>query len=300
MGDELIEKLELFGLTQNQASVYAAIVKSGYSGISEISEATGIHPQDICKITAKLEEKGLVTRTFSKPLIVEALPLQIALKSLLSSEKQKSKEKIEQLESSLKDIQKSLNRRRIITEPEREVARLMLLPFQSLTSPTAYPVTENKIITAFENIKTRYDLVISSKDIIEGSENLSSYLSKMPQRANTIEIRILVILPYEKTKKRILQEESKITEVAEQFKRSLPKTTVFDLRSLRRANTETFAIIDSREVWFGLHVGEKQYILVGGKELVEMANREFELFWNSPKAKSYPTTNSFLPNVEQP
>jgi len=26
MGDELIEKLELFGLTQNQASVYAAII----------------------------------------------------------------------------------------------------------------------------------------------------------------------------------------------------------------------------------------------------------------------------------
>jgi hypothetical protein len=175
----------------------------------------------------------------------------------------------------------------------------MLLPFQSLTSPAAYPVTENKIVTAFENIKTRYDLVISSKDIIEGSENLSLYLGRMPQRANTIEVRILVILPYEKTKKRILQEESKITEVAEQFKRSLPKTTVFDLRSLRGASTETFAIIDSKEVWFGLHVGEKPYILVGGEELVEMANHEFELFWNSPKAKSYPKTNSFLPNEQQ-
>jgi len=300
MGDELIEKLELFGLTQNQAVVYAAIVKSGYSNISEISEATGIHPQDICKIAIKLEEKGLVTRTFGKPLVIEALPINIALKNLIVSEKEKTKEKIRQLEDSFMEIQKSLNRRHIITEPEREAARLMLLPFQSLTSPAAYPATENKIITAFENIKTRYDLVVSSKDIIEGSENLSSYLSRMSQRSKYIEVRILVILPYEKTKKRILQEELKITEVAEQFKRSLPKTTVFDLRSLRGANTETFAIIDSKEVWFGLHVGEKPYILVGGEELAEMANREFELFWNSPRAKSNPATNSFLPNVEQP
>jgi sugar-specific transcriptional regulator TrmB len=299
MGDELIEKLELFGLTQNQASVYAAVVKSGCSSISQIAEATGIHPQDICKITIKLEEKGLVTRTFSKPLVIEALPVKIALENFLESEKQKQREKMKQLESFVMEIQKSLNRRHIITESKREVAPLMLLPFRSLTSLATYPVTENKIVTAFENIKTKYELVASSKDIIEGSENLSLFLARMPQRSKYIEVRILVILPYEKTKKRILQEECKITEVAEQFRRSLPKTTVFDLRSLREANTETFAIIDSKEVWFGLHVGEKQYILVGGEELVEMANREFELFWNSPKARSYLKTNSFLPYEQQ-
>jgi len=243
---ELIEKLELFGLTQNQASVYAAVIKSGCSSISEISEATGIHPQDICKIAAKLEKKGLVTKTFSKPLMVEALPLQVALKNLLSSEKQKTKEKIEQLESSFQDIQRSVRQRHVTSKPKMETARLMLLPYQEPF--TGNPATVNKIAMAFENMRTQYDLVEPTEALFRYMDILpiSTYFGRLRQRRECMKIRILIIQPVEKAVDQIFQR-SKITEIAEELEMNVPKTADFELRILQDESKVQFAIIDSKK-----------------------------------------------------
>ena len=286
MGNGLSEKLQLFGLTPNQASVYAAVIKSGCSSISEISKATGIHPQDICKITVKLEEKGLVTRTFSKPLVIEALPTKIALKSLLKSEEQKTKEKIEQLESSFKDIHKSLSRRQGIDEPKRETARLMLLPYQDPF--TGNPATVNKIAMAFENIRTQYDLVEPTEALLRYMDifPISTYFGRLRQRRERMKIRILIIHAVEKAADQILQR-SKIAEIAEELEMNVPKTADFELRSLQDESKVQFAIIDSKEVWFPIHLGDKQYLLVGNsEELVEITKQEFERIWNSAEAKT--------------
>jgi sugar-specific transcriptional regulator TrmB len=286
----LVEKLELFGLTHNQASVYAAVIKSGCSSISQISEATGIHPQDICKIAIKLEEKGLVNRTFGKPLMVEALPLQIALKNLLSSEKQKTKEKIEQLESSFKDIQKSLSQRCGISEPKRETARLMLLPYQG--SVTVNPATVNKIATAFENIRTQYDLSTTTQTVLSYLDAVPTYFGKLLQRHEGVKIRILIIQSAEKATNQIFQGSMIAAKIAEELERSVPKTADFELRSLQEESTVEFAIIDSKEVWFPIHLGDKRYLLVGNsEELAKITKQEFERIWNSPEAKTLTKLN---------
>jgi DNA-binding Lrp family transcriptional regulator len=296
MGDELIEKLELFGLTHNQASVYVAVIKSGYSSISQISEATGIHPQDICKITVKLEEKGLVTRTFGKPLEIEALPLQIALKNLISSEKQKTKEKIEHLESSFKDIQKSLSQRQGISKPKRETARLMLLPYQG--SVTVNPATVNKIAMAFENIKTQYDLLTTTGTLLDYLDSSQTYFGKMRQRER-MKIRILIIHQVEKATNQILPQ-SKMAEIAEALGRNVPKTADFEARSLRCESTVNFAIIDLEEVWFPIHLGDKQYLLVGSsEELVKLTEQEFERLWNSGETRTLAKLSPSLSKMQK-
>lgn len=299
LSNELVKKLELFGLTHNQASVYAAVIKSGHKTISQISEATGIHPQDVCKITVKLEEKGLVTRTFSKPLVIEALPTKIALKSLLESEKQKTKGKIEQLESSFKDIQKSLGQRLGISEPERETARLMLLPYES--SVWVNPGTVNKIAMAFENLRTQYDLVMPTETFLSHIDDdlpISTYFSRLRQRER-MKIRILITHDVEKAANQILQQ-SKMAKIAETFERNVPKTADFELRSLRCESTADFAIIDSKEVWFPIHLGDKQYLLVGNsEELVKLTEQEFERLWNSAETKTLAKLNPPLFKIQK-
>jgi len=273
MGDGLIEKLELFGLTQNQASVYAAVLKSGSSSISQISEATGIHPQDICKIIAKLEEKGLVNRTFGKPLIIEALPINIALKNLIVSEKQKTRERIKELEHSFADIQKSFDRKQEMTETKREPARLWVLQLDT-------PATTNKITTAFENVRTQYDALGSADTFLHASTAFAAWLGKLKQRPERMKVRLLMIDEIEKSRHQII-------DFAEKIENVVAKAADFELRSFQGESTAGFAIIDSKEVWFPLHLGDKQYLLVGNsEELVKLVNQEFERVWNNPKTKT--------------
>lgn len=273
MGEELIGKLELFGLTQNQASVYAAVIKSGLSGISQISEATGIHPQDICKIAIKLEEKGLVTRTFGKPLIIEALPINIALKNLIVSEKQKTKEKIRELEDSFADIQKSLGQKQETIETKKETARLWVLQPDT-------PATTNKIITAFENVRIQYDGLGSSETFLRMSDTLKSGLGKLKQRSELMKVRLLIIDDIEKSRHQIFN-------LAEEIERVVTKTADFELRSFQGESTADFAVVDLKEVWFPLHLGDKQYIMVGNsQELVKLVNQEFERIWNNPETRT--------------
>ena len=71
----LIQKLIEFGFSTNQARVYEAIACRRCTTVSQISKATGIHTQDVYKTIAVLEKKGLLLRTFSKPIAIEALPI---------------------------------------------------------------------------------------------------------------------------------------------------------------------------------------------------------------------------------
>jgi len=286
MSNGLVEKLELFGLTQNQASVYAAVIKSGCISISQISEATGIHPQDICKIAIKLEEKGLVNRTFGKPLVIEALPIKIALKNLVISEKQKTKEKIRELEDSFADIQKSFDRKQEILETKKETAHLWILQLDT-------PATTNKIITAFENVRIQYDALGSTQTYLHMSDTLPSWLGKLKQRHERMTVRLLMIDEIEKSRQQIF-------DLAEEIERAVTRAADFELRSFQGESTASFAIIDSKEVWFPLHLGDKQYILVGNsQELVKLVNQEFERIWNNPETKTLTKSNQPFPKQQK-
>jgi sugar-specific transcriptional regulator TrmB len=55
--------------------------------VPEIANLTRIHEQDVYKILPKLEQTGLITKRTTKPIIVEALPLEIALKGIIKKRK---------------------------------------------------------------------------------------------------------------------------------------------------------------------------------------------------------------------
>jgi sugar-specific transcriptional regulator TrmB len=266
--------------------VYAAVIKSGCGSVSQISEATGIHSQDICKIAIKLEEKGLVNRTFGKPLVIEALPIKIALKNLIISEKQKTKEKIRELEDSFADIQKSLGQKQEMIEPKRETTRLWVLQLET-------PATTNKIITAFENVRTQYDALGSTETFLRMSGTLAAWLGKLKQRSERMKVRFLIIDGIEKSRHQIF-------DYAEEIERAVTKTADFELRSYQGESTADFAIIDSKEVWFPIHLGDKRYIMVANsQEIVKLVNQEFERIWNSPETKTLTKLNRPFPKQQQ-
>ena len=83
MQEDLVLKLESFGFTVNQAKVYLSIVQSGKTRVGNISKGTQLHRQDIYKLLPKLEKMGLITKTIDKPFMIEAIPIDEALETLI-------------------------------------------------------------------------------------------------------------------------------------------------------------------------------------------------------------------------
>lgn len=55
---------------------------------SEIANLTGIHEQDVYKVLPKLEQIGLISRTTTKPIIVEALAPEITLEKIIKKQQE--------------------------------------------------------------------------------------------------------------------------------------------------------------------------------------------------------------------
>ena len=119
MQEELVVKLKNFGFTVNQAKVYLSIVQSGATHVGRISKTTQLHRQDVYKLLPKLEKMGLITKTIDKPFMIEAIPVEKALDSLVSSERKKAQERISHLENNLKDMVNELQEQPRIKEETR-------------------------------------------------------------------------------------------------------------------------------------------------------------------------------------
>jgi sugar-specific transcriptional regulator TrmB len=55
--------------------------------VGKIAESSKLYRQDIYKIIPKLERKGVISKTLGKPLVVRAMPVKKALKTLVSKER---------------------------------------------------------------------------------------------------------------------------------------------------------------------------------------------------------------------
>ncbi|HVN66195.1 MAG TPA: helix-turn-helix domain-containing protein [Methanomicrobiales archaeon] len=84
LGDDA-EKLTKFGLTQNQARIYLAILSLGTTQIEPISKVSAVRREDIYRILPKLYEMGIVERVIGTPTRVRALPVDRALRVLVKN-----------------------------------------------------------------------------------------------------------------------------------------------------------------------------------------------------------------------
>jgi len=281
--NEIVDKLGIFGLTHRQASVYVAIIELGCARIDQISESTGIHPQDIYKIAIKLEKDGLVNRTFSKPLMVEALPIEAALNRRLISEKEQTKKRIAEMEGSFEEIKKSLNRKQKTREADENTGYIYLLEGMN-------NATDLKICLALEDVETQFDGVLPTDPFYIQDLNHVKNWFRILGKNKGVKIRIIVAPKNEPNPNATNFRNKQLFAYAETLKRVLPPTANFELKALLGEDKIYFVILDSKEVWLILRFGNKtSTIVTSNRELINLAKDEFDVLWNSPKLEDLKT-----------
>jgi sugar-specific transcriptional regulator TrmB len=269
MRERLVEKLCAFHLSPNQAKVYAYLCEVNAASISDIVEATEIYAQDVYKDVTALGKKGLVLKTKTQPFIIEAIPAERALRSLINLIENNSIKEIRALKKYYKEILiEKNNALRNIEAKKDNKGTVFVLEKQA---------PESRIDMAFDNLIEEYDCIQ-----VEGVVNYGKLdvdygrlqFKKIAKRG--VKIKML-----------ILGREISLARV-EATRKMMPKNN-YEIRTLTTKDfvPAPLALIDSNELWLSIpSVGkEDALILTDVKEMIEIAKHLFEALWNDPNAK---------------
>ncbi len=263
MQDDLVSKMESFGFTINQAKVYLSIVQSGKTRVGRISKSTQLHRQDIYKLLPKLEKMGLITKTIDKPFMIEAIPIEKALESLIAKEKEKADGKIAELENNLKEMVKAIQK-----QPElKEEARFTLL--------TTDEAIKNRGCLTFKKPKRDFFIVTAIDNIIDpGLNHFRDYLQAIADaKANT---QLIIVS----------QESSEV--VKQTVDKIAPSNGQFTAKIVRKTGSKNYQIVDNREVWIAIQqkteTGYPCILWTNDQNIVDNYREGFSSLWNNPKA----------------
>jgi sugar-specific transcriptional regulator TrmB len=272
MSDDIVSKLTSFGFTINQAKVYLTIVQLGRTRVGRIAKITQLHRQDIYKLLPKLEKMGLIIRTIDKPFMIEAIPLENALESIIAKEREESKERIALLEHNFKDMIDSIQ-----DQPRlKEEARFTLL--------TTDEAIRNKEKFIFR--KTRKELqVVSTIDNINRPG--PNYFRDFLQGIAESKARLRLIVISSNGKELIKQTIEKVA----------PKTLHLHVKHLHRSVCKNFQIIDNKDVWLATQqkteLGNSCILWTNDSNVVDAYREIFKNIWNDPRAQTI--HHSFTP-----
>ena len=272
MQADLVNKLTSFGFTVNQAKVYLCIVQSGITQVGKISKITQLHRQDIYKLLPKLEKMGLITRTIEKPFTIEAIPICCALESIIEKEKEKSNQKISQLENSLKEVSDEIQKEPNIKEEPR---------FTLLTTDIAI---KNKVQLIFEKKHLEFKIMTDVENITNPSLNyFRNFLKSIAD--NKAKSRLVVVKPGSRN-------------CAEQIiKKIAPTEGEFTAKLIRKCTCKNYQIIDDNEVWIitqqKTETGYPCILWTNDQNIVETYLENFDKTWNNPKTSILHDSNAY-------
>ncbi len=263
MQDDLISKLESFGFTVNQAKVYLSIVQSGKTRVGRISKNTQLHRQDIYKLLPKLEKMGLITKTIDKPFMIEAIPIEKALESLIAKEREKAIGKISALENNLKEMVNAIQKQPELKEETR---------FTVLTTDEAI---KNRVRLTFRKPKKDFFVVSTIDHIIEpGLNHFRSYIQSIADAdANT---QLIVV-------------SSEVTEAVKQtVDKIAPTHGQFCAKLFKKSGCKNYQVVDSKEVWISIQqkteTGYPCILWTNDQNIIDTYKESFNAVWTNPKA----------------
>lgn len=257
MQEDLVLKLESFGFTVNQAKVYLSIVQSGKTRVGSISKGTQLHRQDIYKLLPKLEKMGLITKTIDKPFMIEAIPVDKALDTLISKERKKANERISHLENNLKDVINSIQEQPQVKEETR---------FTLLTTDEAI---KNRGRLTFKKLKKEFLLVTNIEDIQTSLHYRNFIQTIVDSKAKT---RLIVV-----TKEN--DETSK--QAVEMF---APLKGQIEARLINKTASKNYQIIDNKEVWIATQqkteTGFPCMLWTNDQNIIDVYKENFKKAWS--------------------
>jgi len=263
MQEDLVVKLENFGFTVNQAKVYLSIVQSGATRVGRISKNTQLHRQDIYKLLPKLEKMGLITKTIDKPFMIEAIPVEKALDSLVSKERKKANERITYLENNLKDVVNELQEQpRIKEEPQ----------FTLLTTDEAI---KNRGHLTFKKIKKECLLVTNIEHIKAPSMHyFRDFLQTIAD--NKAKTRLIVVTS---------DDNDTVKQTVEKL---APITGQFTAKSINKTMCKEYQIIDNKEVWIATQqkteTGYPCILWTTSQNIIDVYKENFKKAWKHARA----------------
>jgi len=104
-----VQTLVNLGLTVLQAKVYLALSKLGASTGRITAKQAQVASQDVYRILAELQEKGLLEKLIAKPTIYKATPITIGLSILLKNKKQEYNATEKQVKKMSDDLGETIN-----------------------------------------------------------------------------------------------------------------------------------------------------------------------------------------------
>lgn len=100
-----------FGLTYNQAKIYAAIIRLDSSCVGSISKLAKVRREHVYRTLPKLEKMGLVERVLGIPEKIKATPVRVALSSLIKKQHDETQRKVSMLATQTEAFLKHIEQR---------------------------------------------------------------------------------------------------------------------------------------------------------------------------------------------
>ena len=263
MQEDLVVKLASFGFTVNQAKVYLSIVQSGKTRVGRISRGTQLHRQDIYKLLPKLEKMGLITKTIDKPFMIEAIPIEEALETFISKEKDKATERISHLENNLKEMITAIQ-----MQPEiKEEARFTLL--------TSDEAIKNRGHLIFKKNKKDFKIVASMEHITKPALH---YFREFLQLITNNNARLELVVVTSDEKEEVRQTVDKIA----------PSNGELKVKVINNCVCRNYQVIDNKEVWIATQqkteTGFPCLLWTNDSNIVDTYKENFQMTWTNPKA----------------
>ena len=264
---DLAKQLEVFGLSQNQAKVYLAIVEAGTISVGGIAENTKVYRQDIYKIIPALEKKGLVTKTMGTPIVIRAIPVEKALEHLIAREEKKSLEKITCMKTILQEVSSALRQLGKKEGPRKEEINFSFLTEDSEVT--------NRANLLYENARLECNFAASLEVLTKRTDDFRRRFHTAT--SNGAKIRLIVEAP--KRDERLMQVLERVS----------PKTGNFMAKIILSKSPKPFQVFDHKEVWITTaqkrnHSELPCILWSNGSNLVQAYLERFERLWNSRNA----------------
>ena len=154
--DKLQDELSKFGLTSNQSKVYIFLGKYGSKTAPEVCKALRLPRTETYHLLTTLQNKGIVSATFQHPIKFSATPLNKAIWSLVSAEKERVNT-LEKQEDSIVELWNTIPEFNAVIEEKEE-------KFQMLQGPNQI---HSKIKEMVGNTKSEFFVLGSEKDFLK-------------------------------------------------------------------------------------------------------------------------------------
>ena len=252
--EEYVQTLMGLGLTLLQSKTYFALTKLGIADVKTISKVSNVARQDVYRVMPCLQEWGLVEKIIATPIRYKAIPLKVALSTLLQQKIEENAELQEKTNTLISDFEEKIGSRAAPQENEPQ-----------------FIITSERTLF-HKRIGETIDAAQTSKDAIftnEGCRAILFHHYDYLKRALNRGVRI-----------RIITEKPEGNQSIERVARDLTKNPLFTIKYISTSAPVCMMIFDSKEVHLRMAEGAVPSFWSNNLNIVNLSKKYFEEMWN--------------------